>query len=200
MRTIAYLRVSTHSQDTGKNKFEILKFANGKNFGKVDFVEEIISGKIPWRQRKIFDIVESLESGDNLIIPEISRLGRTLIDILEIIQILLTKKVNVFSIKQNFVFDNSIQSEIMIAVFGLVGRIERELISSRTKEALASRKASGMTLGRPKGKGKSKLDKYKAEIEFLLKNGSSKKFIAQHFEIAPGTLYHWLKSTSQHRS
>jgi DNA invertase Pin-like site-specific DNA recombinase len=193
MKTIAYLRVSTHSQDTEKNKFEILKFSNERNLGKVEFIEEIVSGKIPWRQRKIFDVVENLQTGDNLIIPEISRLGRSLLNILEILAILLTKKVNVFSIKQNFTFDSSLHSKIMTTVFSLVAEIEGDLISSRTKEALAARKASGKPLGRPKGQGKSRLDEFKPEIDALLLNGSTKKFIANRYHVALGTLYHWLK-------
>ncbi|MCK5742548.1 MAG: recombinase family protein, partial [Chlorobi bacterium] len=87
MKTIAYLRVSTADQDLEKNKIDILKLANEKKLGNVEFVEEKVSGKVSWRNRKLFEVFQKLEKADNLIVPELSRLGRSMLEIMEILSI-----------------------------------------------------------------------------------------------------------------
>ena len=193
MRTIAYLRVSTTEQDLEKNKIDILKLANEKKLGNVEFVEEKVSGKISWKKRKIFEVLQKIEKADNLIVPELSRLGRSMLEIMEILSIASSKNVNVYAIKGNWHLDGSIQSKIIAMAFSMASEIERELISSRTKEALRARKAQGIKLGRPKGTGKSRLDEFRPEIEALLNNGSSKRFIANRYNISEQALYNWLK-------
>ncbi|BDS15692.1 recombinase family protein [Aureispira anguillae] len=193
MATIAYLRVSTIDQDIEKNKADILHLANDKNMGKVEFVEEKISGTIPWRKRKIAPIIEQLQKGDNLIVSELSRIGRSMLEIMEVLNIAVEKGINIYAIKGNWQLDNSIQSKIMAMVFAMASEIERDLISKRTKEALQARKAAGKKLGRPKGSGKSKLDKFRPEIEALLGNGSTQKFIAERYGTTPNNLSVWLK-------
>lgn len=143
-KTIAYLRVSTIDQDIEKNKADILRLANDKDLGRVHFIEEKASGKISWRKRKIADVLEDLQDGDNIVISELSRLVQSI----------------------------------------------RDLISKRTKEALMAKKAAGVKLRRPKGSGKSKLDKYRPEIEALLANGSSQKFIANRYGTTETNLHH----------
>ncbi|HKM39208.1 MAG TPA: recombinase family protein, partial [bacterium] len=174
MKIYGYLRVSTIDQDTEKNKAAILSFANSKGFlGRVEFVEEKVSGLKSWKKRKLKDLVESMSEGDILIVPELSRLGRSLVEVLEVLNELKDKGVKVFSVKENFQLNgDDIQSKVMRTMLGLFAEIERDLISARTKEGLAAAKASGKRLGRPKGPGKSKLDKFKPEIVALLKNGS----------------------------
>lgn len=193
MKTISYLRVSTDGQDLEKNKMDILKLANAKKLGNVEFVEEKISGKINWKKRKIFDVINSLNIGDNLIVSELSRLGRSMLEIMEILAISTEKKINVFSVKGNWNLDNSIQSKIIAMAFTMAAEIERDLISSRTKEALATKKAQGIKLGRPKGIGRSKLDDKRLEIEALLANGSTKRFIAKRYGCSEAGLHHFLK-------
>jgi DNA invertase Pin-like site-specific DNA recombinase len=192
MRTVAYLRVSTIDQDLDKNKADILKLANDKQLGNVEFVEEKISGKISWKKRKIFEVLQKLEEADNLIVSELSRLGRSMLECMEILSISTEKGVNVYAVKGNWHLDNTIQSKIIAMAFSMAAEIERELISSRTKEALRAKKLQGVKLGRPLGTGKSKLDKFRPEIEALLKNGSTKKFIASKYEISEQALYNWL--------
>ncbi|WP_370899882.1 recombinase family protein [Chryseobacterium gossypii] len=192
-KNVAYLRVSTADQDLEKNKAEILFLANGKSLGKVDFVEEKISGKIHWRKRKIGDIIESLQKGDTILLNEFSRLGRSMLECMEIISIATDKGINIYTVKGNWQLDNTIQSKVMAMVFSMVSEIERDLISKRTKEALQTKKANGVKLGRPKGPGKSKLDAHKLEIEALLKNGSTKKFIAKRYNSTPANLHNWIK-------
>lgn len=193
MKTVAYLRVSTLEQDLDKNKSDILFFANEKNFGKVEFVEDKASGTVHWKKRELGSIIESLLPGDNLIVSEFSRLGRSMLECIEVINHCLEKKINLYAIKGNWHLDNTIQSKVMGMIFSIASEIERDLISKRTSEALRIRKDKGLPLGRPKGTGKSKLDKYKEEILALLNNGSSKVFVAKRYKTTPGNLSHWLK-------
>ena len=196
IKTIAYLRVSTLEQDLDKNKSDILFFANENNLGKVHFIEEKISGAIHWKKRELGSIIDSLSTDENLIVSEFSRLGRSMLECMEIITLCLEKKINLYSIKGAWKLDNSIQSKIMAMVFSIASEIERDLISKRTSEALRARKAKGLPLGRPKGTGKSKLDGYKEEIIALLNNGSSKVFVAKRYKTSVGNLYHWLEKNN----
>lgn len=192
-QTIGYLRVSTSEQDLEKNKMDILKLAHDKDLGKVEFIEERISGKVSWKKRKIAQILEDLKKGDHIIISELSRLGRSMLECMEILSIALQKGLNIYAIKGDWKLDGSLQSKIIAMAFSMAAEIERDLISQRTKEALRARRASGKPLGRPKGTGKSKLDEFQPEIETLVNNGSTKRFIAQRYKTSEANLYHWLK-------
>lgn len=193
LQTIGYLRVSTADQDIEKNKADILTFANRQDLGKVKFVEERASGQTAWRKRKIAHILEELQPGDCLIVSELSRLGRSMLECMEILSIATEKQIKVYALKGNWQLEDTIQSKIIAMAFSMAAEIERELISSRTKEALRAVKASGKKLGRPKGPGKSKLDPYKPEIEALLNNGSTQKFIAQRYKTTEANLHNWMK-------
>ncbi len=192
-KTIGYLRVSTFSQELEKNKSDILALANNFDLGKVSFVEEIISGKVSWRKRKIAEILDDLKAGDSIIVSELSRLGRSMLECMEILSVSLEKGVHIYAVKGNWKLDNSIQSKIIAMAFSMAAEIERDLISSRTTEALRHRKAQGMKLGRPTGPGKSKLDQYRVEIEALLANGSSQRFIAKRYNTTEANFSNWLK-------
>lgn len=192
-QTRSYLRVSQLSQDLEKDKSSILALANELKLGNVTFFEEKISGKVSWQQRKISEIIEVSEEGDNLIVAEISRLGRSLLEIVEILSICSRKKINVYSVKGSWRLDSTMQSKIIGTVFALCAEIERSLISQRTKEALRIRKLNGIRLGRPTGPGKSKLDQYRPEIEALMMNGSTQRFIAKRYGTTPVNLHFWLK-------
>lgn len=159
-RTVAYLRVSTTDQDIEKNKADILHLANDKGLGQVEWVEETASGRVSWKKRKIADVLEQLKSGDTLLVSELSRLGRSMLECVEILSIASQKEINIYSVKGNWQLDNSIQSKIIAMAFSMASEIERDLISQRTKEALLAKKKAGVRLGRPKGVGKSKLDKF----------------------------------------
>ena len=193
MKTTAYLRISTVDQDIEKNKSHILKLANEKRLGYVEFIEEQISGKVSWRNRKIFAIINEAKKDDVIIVSELSRLGRSMLEIMEILSIATQKQLKIYSVKGDWHLDGSIQSKVMAMVFSMASEIERDLISSRTKEALRFKKENGIKLGRPKGPGKSKLDKFKPEIEALLSNGSTQKFIANRYNTTEANLYNWMK-------
>ncbi len=193
-KTYAYLRVSTLEQNTEKNKIDILKFANDKKLGNVEFAEETITGKTNFKERKLGKLLLELNEGDTLITPELSRLARSVTQILEIIDIAKQKGIHLYSLKENFSNDeNSITSTVTSTMFALVAQVERELISLRTKETLASKKAAGLKLGRPKGKGKSKLDPFKDDILKLLNYGVPKSTVAKTYNITTVSLYNWLK-------
>ena len=192
-KTVGYLRVSTIDQDTEKNKNEILKLANNKDFGKVEWVEEKASGKISWKQRKIKKVIDDLNERDRLIVPELSRLGRSMLEIMEMLSIAKQKGIYIFAVKGGWELNGSIQSKVMAMAFSIAAEIEHDLISKRTKEALKARKAQGVILGRPRGAGKSKLDKHREEIVALLKNGSTKKYVAKKYGTSSPNLINWLK-------
>lgn len=190
--TKAYIRVSTADQDPKKNRADILDFANERRFGHVEFIEEQVSGKKSWKERQVKGVIDSLGQGDRLIVPELSRLGRSMLEIMEILAIAREKGVSVYAVKGPWELNGSIQSKIMAMVFSMAAEIERDLISERTKEALKARKASGVQLGRPRGPGKSKLDTHKDEIKKRLELGVPKTKIAAAFNTTPGNLNNWI--------
>ncbi len=192
-KTLGYLRVSTDDQDLEKNKADILQLANEKDLGRVQFIEETVSGRVSWKKRKVAEILEHCSTGDNIIVSELSRLGRSMLECMEILSIALEQGIHVYAVKGNWQLDQSIQSKIIAMAFSMAAEIERDLISQRTKEALCAKKAAGMKLGRPKGPGKSKLDAFRPEIEALLANGSTQKFIAQRYSTTEANLHNWMK-------
>jgi DNA invertase Pin-like site-specific DNA recombinase len=192
-QTFAYLRVSKLDQDLEKNKADILKLANDAHLGHVQFIEEKIGGSISWRKRQIAAILENAHEGDTIIVSELSRLGRSMLECMEILSLAMQKGVRVYAVKGNWQLNNSIQSKIVAMAFAMAAEIERDLISQRTTEALAARKQQGMLLGRPRGVGKSKLDAYQVEITALLKNGATKTWIAQKYGTTRRNLSHWMK-------
>jgi DNA invertase Pin-like site-specific DNA recombinase len=192
-KTIAYLRVTTLEQDTEKNKADVLKFANDKDFGKVIFVEEKVSGAMPWRERKINAIIDDLVAGDRLIVPELSRMGRSMMEIMEILSVVKDKGIAIYDIKNKWELNGSMQSKIMAMVFSICAEIERDLIIQRTTEGLRAARAKGKLLGRPKGPGKSKLDAFREEIIALLKTGSTQVYLAKKYGTTQPNLYNWLK-------
>lgn len=192
-RTVGYLRVSTADQDLYKFRADVLQFAQDRGFGKVEFAEEKVSGKKPWRDRQLGKVVLGLGDGDKLIVPELSRLGRSMLEILEIIQIARAAGACIYAVKGGWELADNIQSKIISSVLAMMAEVERDLISERTKEALASKKAAGIKLGRRPGPGKSKLDEHAEEIRALLANGSTKTFVAGRYGTSVQNLSHWLR-------
>ena len=194
MSTFAYLRVSTFEQNTDKNKLDILKFANDKKLGNIEFVEEQISGRSNFKDRKLGKLLNIMKKGDILIVPELSRLARSVSQILEVIDITKQKEIKLYAIKENFSNDEqSITATVTSTIFALVAQIERDLISLRTKEALQAKKATGTKLGRPKGRGKSKLDKDREEILKLIRLKVPKTIIAKQYSTTVANLSRYLK-------
>ena len=161
--------------------------------GNVEFTEEHASGKINYKERKLGALIDRLNTGDVLIVPELSRIARSITQILEVIKVTKDKGVTLYSLKENFCNnEDSITNTVTSTIFALVAQIERELISLRTREALHARKSQGITLGRPKGKGKSKLDEHKEDILKMLSYGVPKTLIAKQYGTSVGNLYNFL--------
>lgn len=197
MQTIAYLRVSTGGQDLAHQKLAILDYAREKRIAVDMFVEAQISSKRSQQKEQILQTIETLQKGDRLIVSELSRLGRSLGQIIQIVDCLVKKGVRLVTIKESICFEGKqdMQTKVMVALFGLFAEIERDLISERTKEGLAAVKAKGKRLGRPKGAfGKSKLDGKKEEIRWLLERKVSKSSIAKIMDVSPTTIHHFIKT------
>lgn len=194
MANYAYLRVSTDAQDVDNQKHGILEYANQNEITGLKFVEDTVSGKKKWRARKLGALLETLEAKDVIVFAEVSRMARSTLQVLEILEFCTERDIYVYIAKQRMVLDGSMQSRITATVLGLAAEIEREFISLRTKEALAARKASGMTLGRPKGIAtKTKLDKHRKSIEGYLDKDLSVRAIAKLIEEAPTTVNDYIK-------
>ena len=193
MAIYGYARVSTALQDLDNQKFEILKYADLKKFQISEWCSETISGTKSYKHRELGTLIEKMKEGDVLIISEISRLGRSLMEVMECLNHLMKKNCKVISLKEGFELGDNIPAKIMAFCFGLSAEIERSMIAARTKEALARLKAEGKVLGRPVGSyGKSKLDEKKDMILELLEKKVSRASICKIVECSDGTLGSWL--------
>jgi DNA invertase Pin-like site-specific DNA recombinase len=193
-----YIRVSTDKQDYSNQKHGILEYANKQKLGHVEFVEETISSRKKLEDRDLYRLIQNLKEGDILITSELSRIGRSILEVMSIFQTLTDIGVQTHVIKGGFVIggtENKIQSSVLVFAFGLAAEIERELISQRTKEALSKRKRDGVKLGRKKGAiVKSKLDGKEEEIKALLDKNIPVSSIAKIFNVARTTMTHFIKS------
>ncbi len=197
MSTIAYLRVSTERQDLDQQKLAVLDYAQRHRVTVDAFVETHRSSQQATQRAELIQMIETLQPGDRLIVSELSRLGRSLSQILQIIDRLIQNEVRLVAIKEAIRFEGkqNLQTKAMIALFGLFAEIERDLIAARTKEGLAAAKARGKRLGRPKGAlSKSKLDGKESEIRSLLQKNVSKASIARIMDISQTTLHHFIKT------
>lgn len=193
-----YIRVSTEKQDYENQKHGILEYTNKHKLGYVEFVEETISSRRKFEDRDLSRLISNMKKGDILIVSELSRIGRSILEIMSIFKILAEKGIQTHIIKGGFVIggdDNKIQSSVLVFAFGLAAEIERELISQRTKEALALRKAKGIKLGRKKGaKVASKLDGKEEAIIALLEKKIPVASIAKIFGVARTTMINFINS------
>ena len=187
-----YLRISTDKQNIEGNKLEIFEFANElKNNNKITWIEETISGSKHWRQRELGKLMDKFKPGDVFITSEISRIGRSMLQVFDFISLCSQKKVSVYCTKGNLKIDDSVQSQTLVFALSLASQIERELISSRTKAALRVKKENGVILGRPTGK--LTLDPHLNEIKKLIEQGVKQKFIASKFNVSCHTLTQFIK-------
>ena len=197
MNTVAYVRVSTGSQNLANQKLAILEHARQKHFAVDRFVEVQASSRQGRNQRHTDELLDSLAAGDRLVVSELSRLGRSLGRVIQIVEELVKRKIRFTAIKESIHFEGEqdLQTKVMIALFGLFAEVERDLISERTKEGLAAARAKGRLLGRPKGAlGKSKLDGKEEEIRILLQKQVSKASIAKIVGVSRTALHHFIHS------
>ena len=179
-KSVAFIRTSTDKQDMNNQKLEIFEFAKKNKLEVNDYIQMTISSRKNTKERRIDEMLSVLEDVDTLIVTELSRLGRSTAEVIGLINELLKKQVRVIAIKQNLdIKQYDMTSKVMITLFSLFSELERDLISLRTKEALASKKAQGVVLGKPKGTvQKSKFDKDAHKIIELLGLGLSVRKIA----------------------
>ena len=194
--TIGYLRVSTTKQNTEKFKKTIKQYCKSKGLLNLSFIEEIISGTIDYKDRVLFDVIED-KKVKSIIVPELSRIGRTARQILKVIEDCRNNHIEIHCIKENLIITDKkdISTMVMIHTFSLMAEIERQLISERTKEALQALKNKGVKLGRKKGvKIGSKLDKDKGNIFLLLEKKVSITQISKNFNVSRQTMYNFIKN------
>lgn len=180
-KIVAYLRASTNKQDLSHQKLEILEFARGKQLAIDNFIEVTISSRKTSKDRRIDELLAMLEEADTLIVTELSRLGRSTAEVITLVNALVEREIRLIVIKQNLdMYKHDMQSKVMITLFSLFAELERDMISLRTKEALAAKKAQGLNLGKPKGTiQKSKFDKDVEKIKELLSYGLSARKMAK---------------------
>jgi len=182
-KTVAYIRASTDKQDIKNQRHEILEYGNREGMHIDEFIEVTISSGHSSRKRRIEELQERLEPGDVLLVTELSRLGRSTGEVIILINDLVAHGVTIVIIKQNLCLNDDLQnmtSKVMVTLLALFAEIERDFISLRTKEALASKKAQGIILGKPKGTIQASMyDKDRERIEELLSLGVPQKGIIE---------------------
>jgi putative DNA-invertase from lambdoid prophage Rac len=181
-KTIAYIRVSTDKQDVNHQRLEILDYARRNDFKVDDFIEIEVSSRKSQKDRRIEEFINRLNPVDSLIVSELSRLGRSTSEVIELVNEMIKRKINLISIKQGLRISSKMdmQTKVVVTMFSLFAELERDIISERTKAALAGKKANGVRLGKPKGTiQSSKLDDRQETIRELLKHRVSKSAIAR---------------------
>jgi DNA invertase Pin-like site-specific DNA recombinase len=184
-----YIRVSTDRQTVENQRFEIQRYCLKLKLKIDDWIEETISGTKAVDKRRLGRLLSSIQKDDLIICSELSRLGRSLFMIMSILSHCMQVGAKIWTIKDGYKLGDDIQSKVLAFAFGLSAEIERNLISQRTREALARIKAEGKILGRRPGKAKNvKLSGHEAEIERMMLNGWSKAAIGRYFGIHRNTV------------
>ena len=196
--TYGYVRVSTDRQTVENQRFEIARFAAHGGIRVDGWIEETASGTTCWSKRGLGRLLERVREGDLIVCAELSRLGRSLFMIMEILNFCMNRGCRVWSVKDGYRLGDDIQSKVLAFAFGLSAEIERNLISQRTREALARKKAEGAVLGRPAGRRAAPNPLCERNAEWIreqLREGRAKSEIARDLGIARGTLYRFLRSS-----
>ena len=190
-----YCRCSTGKQTVSHQHYEVQKFAKEKGVQIDEWIEETITSRKPLAKRRLGELLNNMKEHDILITPEISRIGRSLLEVMSILQTCLEKNCQIWTIKENYRLGADIQSKVLAFAFGLAAEIERNLISQRTKASLESLKKDGKKLGRPFGsKNRAlKLSKNRTKINNLLAKGFPKSQIARILGVDKMTMYRFLR-------
>lgn len=193
---IAYLRISTEKQHLENQKSSITKFASDNHIAINKWHMETVSGIRPKDDRSLGGVLKKLKQGDVIIVSEISRLSRKMLEIMTILNTCIENGITLYSIKEGICFKDDMNSKIMGFAFGIAAEIERNLISARTKEALAYKRSQGIILGRPNGSTSQQnhLSQYSCDIEQLIISRTPISKIALRYNVSRGTLYSFLKN------
>ena len=194
--TYGYIRVSSDKQTVENQRFEIGRFCAAQEMEIDGWIEETISGTRNYDKRKLGELLRNVRAGDLIICSELSRLGRSLYMVMEILSLCMDRDCRVWTVKDNFRLGDDIQSKVLAFAFGLSAEIERNLISQRTKEALNRKRAEGVHLGRPKGalSKRVKLTGKEEVIRVLREEGTSWSQIARLLHVDRSTLVRFAKS------
>jgi len=202
-RTIAYVRVSTDDQDVSKQRHEILEYAHQNKMTIDEFIMITVSSRKTAKDRRIEELMKKLVTGDTLIISELSRLGRSIPEVIGLVNCLVERNIRLIAIKQNIDLkgEHDTTSKVMVTIFSLLAELERDLVSQRTKAALAALKAQGKKLGRPVGtKGKSKLDGKEPEILAFLEKKVPVAAIARILDCSRVGLLNFMKNKNIYKA
>lgn len=200
--TYGYIRVSTDAQNTENQRMEIQRFCKEKGLRVDSWIEDIISGTKDPRHRKLGKIImENCREGDLVICTELSRLGRSLLMIMNTLNFFLEQKVQVWTIKDNYRLSDDITSKVISFAFGLAAEIERQLISQRTKVALERARKQGVRVGRKKGQksARYKLSAFESYLTEEIRSGRSKRSLARELGVSWDTVNNHLKRIAAHR-
>jgi putative DNA-invertase from lambdoid prophage Rac len=192
----AYLRVSTDKQTTEQQRFEILKYADAQKLTIDSWIEETVSGTAKVGERKLGQLLATMQAHDVLLVTELSRLGRSLMEVMSILHQLMEREVTVYAIKEGYTLGNTLNAKVLAFAFSLSAEIERAMISQRTKEALARKRSERKRLGRPKG-SRAKTTKLTGKdqiIEDLLAKQISVSAIARILGVHRGTVAQYIKT------
>ena len=191
----AYIRVSTQIQSYDGQHYEIEKWCGERSIGIDRWVQEKVSGNRDWNERTLGSLIRRMKQGDLLVCAELSRLGRNMMMVMSILNVCSRKGIHVCSIKDHFELSDDLQSKIVAFAFSLAAEIERNLISQRTREALAAKKAAGVRLGRPEGASskRRRFEERLPEIVRMRELGISMESIARAIDIHKNTLYRYMK-------
>lgn len=198
-KTLAYIRASTDKQDVKNQRLEILEHVHEKGIKVDEFISLTISSRKDSKQRRLDELLDKLEAGDTLIVTELSRLGRSTGEVIMLINELVAHGIRILILKQNLDIkqNHDMTSKVMVTLFSLFAELERDLISLRTKEALAAKKAQGISLGKPKGVIQASIyDPDRTRIVELLSWGlSARKIAERHLNYGhPSSLSYYIKT------
>ena len=197
MRTVAYVRIATEGQDLDSQRLAILDYAHRQGLTVDTCVEAHTSSRRPPGARGLDTLLEQLHPGTVLLVRELSRLGRSVGQIIQLVDRLIQQQVRLIAIKENIHLNGpqDMQTKVMVTLLSLFAEIERDLIAERTKEGLAAARAKGRLPGRPKGVlGTSKLTGHETEIHTFLAKTVSKAAIAKILGVSRSTLHHFIQS------
>lgn len=189
-----YLRVSTDHQDEATQKTGVIEYMKAHGNPPMVFHTDRLSGASPWRSRKLAGLLEKCDEGDTIVTAEVSRIGRSTVDVLEFLQAAVKKRVGVIVTKSGLVVDQSLQSKITTTVLALAAEIEREFLRARTLEGMARAKALGVRMGRPPGATSAgKLEPHRAEVMRLINAAVPHTAIARIFGVSRGTVARFIE-------
>jgi putative DNA-invertase from lambdoid prophage Rac len=197
MAVIGYIRVSTAQQDVRNQRLEILEYSRKENKRIDDFIEVEVSSRQSLKARRIEELLHRLSAGDTLIVTELSRLGRSTAEVIDLVNELIRSDIRLIAIKQGIRIGErmDMQTKVVVTMFALFADLERDVISDRTKQALMVKRSQGVRLGKPKGTiQKSRLDGRKDAIAELLQHQVSKAAIARIMGVSRTALTSYVES------